>query len=70
VKVNDWFAVPTLGVSFGKVKAKVPFTLAVPPLKAELVSDWPKVIELAVGAVVIIGFAFATVTVTFVVVVV
>jgi hypothetical protein len=70
VKVNDWFAVPTLGVSFGKVKAKVPFTLAMPLLKTELLNDCPKVIELAVGAVVIVGVAFATVTVTFVVVVV
>jgi len=71
VKVICWFAVPTLGtVSFAKVNANVPLTLALPPLRTELLRACPNVIELAVGSVVMVGVALATVTLTFAVAVV
>jgi hypothetical protein len=54
----------------GVVNAKLPATLATPPLNVELASVCPEVIELAVGSVVIVGVATPTVTLTFVVTVV
>ena len=41
VKVTAWFAVPVAGAVLGLVKAKVPSTEAVPPLRVEEASVWP-----------------------------
>ena len=70
VKVTDCWDVPADGAVLGVVKSKVPFTLALPMLKIELLNDCPKVIELAVGALIIDVVAFDTVTLTLAVVVV
>jgi hypothetical protein len=67
VNVTDCVVVPTAGTVLGVVKAKLPATLALPPLKIELASVCPDVMALAVGCVVIVGVAFSTVTLTLVV---
>ena len=63
-----WLAVPAFGAVAGVVKAKVPGAEAVPPVRVEFASVWPKVIVDAVGAWVISTSALLTVTVTKVVV--
>ena len=65
VKLTPCSAVPTFGWVVGVVKAKVPATLATPPPSVELASVCPNVIDVAVGAVVIVGVALPTVTFTF-----
>ena len=64
VKVTDWSAVPRAGVVEGVVKAKVPSTLAAPPLNVESARLSPTKMMLAVGGVVIVGVALLTVTLT------
>ena len=41
MKVTFWLAVPAFGAVELLVKAKVPATLAVPPLRVELARVWP-----------------------------
>jgi hypothetical protein len=53
----------------GLVKANVPLTLAVPPVRVLEAKVCPLEIELAVGATLMVGVALATVTLTLVVVV-
>jgi hypothetical protein len=55
VNVTDCVVVPTAGTVLGVVKAKLPATLALPPLKVELASVCPDVMTLAVGCVLIVG---------------
>jgi hypothetical protein len=62
VNVTPWDAVPTPGVVPGVVNANVPGTVAAPPLSVELARVCPNAIDVAVGAVVTVGVAFATVT--------
>ena len=64
VKVTPWLAVPALGALAGLVKAKVPGTEAVPPVRVESARLPPKVIAEAVGASVISTAALLTVTFT------
>jgi hypothetical protein len=52
----------------GVVHAKVPGTLAVPPLKVEALNACPAVMAEAVGAALIVGVALLTVTLTVVVI--
>ncbi len=70
VNVTECVAAPTAGAVLGVVKAKLPATLPAPLLSVELASVCPEVIAVAVGRVVIVGVAFDTVTLTFVVTVV
>jgi hypothetical protein len=53
----------------GLVNANVPLVLAVPPVRVLEAKVCPLVIELAVGATLMVGVALATVTLTLVVVV-
>ena len=64
VKVTPRAAVPALGAVLDDVKLNAPAVLAVPPLNVEEAKVCPKVIPLAVGAALIVGVAFATVTFT------
>jgi len=61
--------VPALGAVEGVVKANVPGVDATPPLRVEEASVCPTAIGLAVGGVVIVGVALATLTLADVVVV-
>jgi hypothetical protein len=67
VKVTLWEEVPALGVVAGVVNAKLPATLAVPPLRVLLDKVCPYVIAPAVGSAPIAGVALSTVTLTVVV---
>ena len=67
VKVTPCGEAPTAGVMEESVQAKVPSTLAVPPLRVEEAKVWPWVIPVAVGATLMVGVALATVTFTLVV---
>jgi hypothetical protein len=53
-----------VGAVLGVVKAKLPGTEAVPPLKVEDAKVCPKVIALAVGHTLTAGVALFTVTLT------
>ena len=61
MKVTGWLAVPTAGAVEGVVNAKVPGTLATPPLKIDAARVCPTVIAVAVGAVVMVGVVGVTV---------
>jgi hypothetical protein len=67
VKVTLWEEVPALGVVVGAVNAKLPATLAAPPLRVLLDKVCPYVIAPALGAALIVGVALLTVTLTVVV---
>ena len=67
VKVTLWLEVPTPGAKEESVQAKLPATLAEPPLRLELAKVCPKVMAEAVGTAVIDGVALLTVTLTVVV---
>ena len=70
VKVTEYAVTPlsdTEGSVVSVVHEKVPVTLADPPVRVEFESASPYVIAEAVGAVVIIGVALFTVSVTVVV---
>jgi len=60
----DWVDSPAVGTIEGVVNTKYPVTLAIPPESVELANDWPVVIPLAVGSVVIEDAALFTTTVT------
>jgi hypothetical protein len=69
MNVTPCAAVPATGCVPGVVKANVPGTLvpntlAPPPLNVEFARAWPNVTGVAVGAVVIVGVALPTVTLT------
>ena len=57
VKVTPCKAGPAFGTVLGVVKAKLPPTVVLPPLRTEDASVWPKVIAVAVGQAVITGVA-------------
>jgi hypothetical protein len=69
VNVTLWLTVPTLCIVEGVVNAKVPLVLAIPPVKVLEAKVCPLVIMLAVGTTLMVGVTLATVTFTFVVVV-
>ncbi len=52
--------VPALGAVLGLVKAKLPATLALPPLNVAFERFWPKTIGEAVGSVLITGVPLLT----------
>ena len=58
VKVTLCDAVPNPGAVDGVVKAKLPATECMPPLKLELANVWPLVSVLAVGQIITIGVAW------------
>jgi hypothetical protein len=62
--VTLWLEVPMPGAVLGVVKAKEPGTLAVPPVRLDEASVWPKVIAEAVGATLTVGVALFTTTFT------
>ena len=64
MKVTLCRLVPALGRLVGVVQVKLPVGLATPPLKIELLRDWPYVISEAVGQLLITGDPFAIVKVT------
>ena len=61
VNVTLTLLVPAFGAVEGVVNAKLPATLAVPPLRAESLSVCPYVIALADGPALITGVAWAIV---------
>ena len=64
MKVTEAMFIPASGKLVGKVQPKVPSTLASPPLKTELLSACPKVIDEADGTFVITGVALFTTKLT------
>ncbi len=50
---------PAGGVKLGVLKAKVPFTLALPRVKAMVERDPPSLPSAAIGSAVIVGVALA-----------
>jgi hypothetical protein len=63
VKVMPWLEIPAVGAVPGRVKAKEPAGVEVPPVRVELAKVCPKVMVLAVGDVRMAEEALATLSV-------
>ena len=62
VKTKFCVVVPVSGAVLGFSQVKVPSTEAAPPLSVEELSVWPAAMGVAVGLVMMLGVAGATVT--------